>query len=80
MLRFGVSSWYLGQKHGGNETTFAAKFGLGPSEAGEYAIHGGAIPIRVEGVDGVVGVVVVSGLKQHEDHGVISEVIRENWV
>lgn len=79
MLRFGVSSWFLGQKHAGNEAVFAAKFGLGPSEAGQYAIHGGAIPIRVEGVDGIVGVVVVSGLKQHEDHGVIAEVIRENW-
>ncbi|PNP39807.1 hypothetical protein TGAMA5MH_08326 [Trichoderma gamsii] len=80
VLRFGVSSWFLGQKHAGDEKLFAGKFGLGPSEAGQYAIHGGAIPIRVEGVDGVVGVVVVSGLKQHEDHGVIAEVIRENWV
>ncbi|PTB65534.1 hypothetical protein BBK36DRAFT_1169247 [Trichoderma citrinoviride] len=79
VLRFGVSSWYLGQKYAGNEAAFAAKFGLGPSEAGEYAIHGGAVPIRVQGVAGVVGVVVVSGLKQFEDHGVIAEVIRENW-
>ncbi|KOS22190.1 UPF0303 protein [Escovopsis weberi] len=78
-LRFGVSSWYLGRKHRGDEAAFAAKFGLGPSEAGQYAIHGGAVPIRVEGVEGVVGVVVVSGLKQGEDHGVIAEVIRENW-
>lgn len=80
VLRFGVSSWYLGQKYAGNEAAFAAKFGLGPSEAGQYAIHGGAVPIRVAGVEGIVGVVVVSGLKQHEDHGVIAEVIRENWV
>ncbi|KAL6887200.1 hypothetical protein HDV57DRAFT_351267 [Trichoderma longibrachiatum] len=79
VLRFGVSSWYLGQKYAGNEAAFAAKFGLGPSEAGEYAIHGGAVPIRVQGVAGVVAVVVVSGLKQFEDHGVIAEVIRENW-
>ncbi|RFU72049.1 duf967 domain protein [Trichoderma arundinaceum] len=80
VLRFGVSSWYLGQKYAGNEAAFAAKFGLGPSEAGQYAIHGGAVPIRVEGVEGIVGVAIVSGLKQHEDHGVIAEVIRENWV
>lgn len=80
MLRFGVSSWYLGQKYGGDEAAFAAKFGLGPSEAGQYAIHGGGVPIRVAGVEGIVAVVVVSGLKQHEDHGVIAEVIRENWV
>ena len=44
-----------------------------------YAIHGGAVPIRVQGVEGVVAVVVVSGLKQHEDHGVIVDVVRENW-
>ncbi|KAL6699439.1 hypothetical protein J3F84DRAFT_360834 [Trichoderma pleuroticola] len=80
VLRFGTSSWYLGQKYAGNEAAFAAKFSLGPSEAGGYAIHGGGVPIRVAGVEGVVGVVVVSGLKQHEDHGVIAEVIRENWV
>jgi uncharacterized protein (UPF0303 family) len=79
VLRFGVSSWFLGQKHAGNEAAFAAKFGLGPNEAGQYAIHGGAIPIRVDGVLGVVGVVIVSGLKQDEDHGVISNVIREHW-
>lgn len=79
MLRFGVSSWFLGRKYRGDEAAFAAKFMLGPEEAGKYAIHGGAVPIRVEGVEGVVAVVVVSGLKQEEDHGVIAEVIRENW-
>lgn len=79
VLRFGVSSWLMGRKYAGDEAAFAAKFGLGPEQAGEYAIHGGAVPIRVKGVDGVVAVVVVSGLKQHEDHGVIAEVIRENW-
>jgi uncharacterized protein (UPF0303 family) len=33
----------------------------------------------VSGVDGIVAVVVVSGLKQHEDHGVIVDVINSNW-
>ena len=42
-------------------------------KAGQYAIHGGGVPIRVRGVEGVVGVVVVSGLKQHEDHAVVVE-------
>lgn len=41
--------------------------------AGEYAIHGGAVPVRVEGVEGVVAVVVVSGLRQEEDHMVVVE-------
>ncbi|MCJ1443624.1 MAG: hypothetical protein MMC23_004123 [Stictis urceolatum] len=65
--RFGVSSWYMGIKFAGDEAAFAAKYGLGES-AGEYAIHGGAVPIRVRGVEGPVGVLVVSGLKQDEDH------------
>ena len=60
----------------GDEVAFREKYGLGNS-AGEYAIHGGGVPIRVTGVEGVVAVVVVSGLKQDEDHGVIVEVIRE---
>lgn len=79
VLRFGTSSWLQGRKYKGDEAAFAAKFGLGPEQAGQYAIHGGGAPIRVAGVEGVVAVVVVSGLKQHEDHGVISEVIRTNW-
>ena len=53
----------------GNETVFAAKYMLGES-AGQYAIHGGAVPIRVHNVEGIVGVLVVSGLAQHEDHAV----------
>ncbi|KAI1299925.1 hypothetical protein F5Y03DRAFT_397434 [Xylaria venustula] len=36
-------------------------------------------PVRVAGVEGIVAVVVVSGLKQHEDHGVIVDVINNNW-
>ena len=38
---------------------------LGES-AGDYAIHGGGVPVRVKGVEGVVAVIVVSGLAQHE--------------
>jgi uncharacterized protein (UPF0303 family) len=47
----------------------------------QYAIYGGAVPSRVRGIEGIVAVVVVSGLKQsgREDHGVIVEVIKENW-
>lgn len=79
VLRFGTSSWMAGCKLKNDEALFASKFSLGPEQAGQYAIHGGAIPIRVPGVDGVVGVVIVSGFKAFEDHGVISEVIRANW-
>ena len=58
------------------EKEFAQKYMLGES-AGSYAIHGGGVPVRVRGVEGVVGVVVVSGLKQHEDHAVVVEGMRE---
>jgi uncharacterized protein (UPF0303 family) len=76
VLRWGCSTWYMHCKFGGDEVAFREKYGLGNS-AGDYAIHGGGVPIRVTGVEGVVAVVVVSGLKQDEDHGVIVEVIRE---
>ncbi|KAF4547557.1 Hypothetical protein D9617_40g012970 [Elsinoe fawcettii] len=74
--RFGCSTWYMHNKFDGNEVRFAEKNGLG-QEAGQYAIHGGGWPVRVKGVEGVVGVIVVSGLAQAEDHGVIVKVLRE---
>lgn len=79
VLRWGSSTWLMHCKYGGDEAAFKAKFGMSEDAAARYAIHGGAVPIRVRGVEGVVAVVVVSGLKQHEDHGVIVEVIKENW-
>ena len=54
------------------EKAFGEKYMLG-EKAGQYAIHGGGVPVRVKGVEGIVGVVVVSGLKQHEDHAVVVE-------
>lgn len=63
----------MGRKFGGDERKFREKYGLGAEEGGRYAIHGGAVPVRVEGADGVVAVVVVSGLKQEEDHMVVVE-------
>ncbi len=64
----------------GVEEAFVGKYSLVSSSGGktadEYAIHGGAFPVRVKGVDGVVGVIVVSGLKQEDDHQVIVEVVR----
>ncbi|KAL2829790.1 DUF967 domain protein [Aspergillus cavernicola] len=89
VLRWGVSSWLMRNKMlagvGGDaarvEAAFVAKFALPSSSGGkvadEYAIHGGGFPVRVKGVDGVVGVIVVSGLKQEDDHQVIVEVVRE---
>ncbi|KAK7012670.1 DUF336 domain-containing protein [Favolaschia claudopus] len=74
VLRWGNSTWYMHNKYAGNEGAFAAKFMLGDT-AGQYAIHGGGMPIRVKGVEGIVGVIVVSGLKQEWDHQVIVETV-----
>ena len=79
VLRWGCSTWFLHCKFDADEEAFAAKYGLSSEKAKEYAIHGGGVPIRIKGVEGVVAVVVVSGLKQHLDHGVIVDVIRSNW-
>ncbi|KAI1470476.1 uncharacterized protein F4812DRAFT_267494 [Daldinia caldariorum] len=79
VLRFGASTWFQHCKYAADEEAFRLKFGMSPEQAEKYAIHGGGVPIRVKGVEGVVGVVVVSGLKQHEDHGVIVDVINNNW-
>jgi uncharacterized protein (UPF0303 family) len=78
-MRWGKSTWSLHCKFNGDEERFASAFCMSREKAGTYAIHGGAIPIYVRGVVGVVAVVVVSGLKQHEDHGVIVDVVKENW-
>lgn len=63
------------------ESAFVAKFGLksmnGGTVADDYAIHGGGFPVRVDSVEGVIGVIVVSGLKQEDDHQVIVEVVNE---
>ncbi|KAK8094026.1 hypothetical protein PG997_000711 [Apiospora hydei] len=79
VLRFGCSTWLMHCKFGGDEEAFRAKYTLSPDLAAGYAIHGGGVPIRVRGVEGVVAVVVISGLKQHEDHGVIVDVLNANW-
>ena len=63
-------------KFKGDEGAFAVRCGLS-GEKGDYAIHGGGVPVGVKGVEGVVAVVVVSGLKQDEDHAVIVEVMKK---
>src|SRR3954454_4304003 len=62
--RFGHSSLYVRQASIQRATSFEAESGLAPRR---YAAHGGAFPILVRSV-GPVGVVVVSGLPQLEDH------------
>ncbi|TKY91010.1 hypothetical protein EX895_001009 [Sporisorium graminicola] len=63
--RFGWSSFLVGRTRllKGKDLD-----GLGP----EYAAHGGGFPLRIKGLTaGPVGVIVVSGLKQEDDHHLI---------
>lgn len=70
--RFGTSSYLQGLRARAKGTTFAAAHDL-PLQ--EFAAHGGAFPVHVEGV-GVVGAVTVSGLPQAEDHALVVEAVR----
>lgn len=73
-LRFGRSSFYMGRKlaaKGPGATPETAMF----VDSKEYATHGGSVPIRVEGFDGLVGALTVSGLAQDEDHLFALEVL-----
>lgn len=69
--RFGRSSYLVGRTRllKGKELD-----GLGV----DYAAHGGGFPIRVKGLTaGPVGVVVVSGLKQEDDHQLIVSALEQ---
>lgn len=76
VLRWGQASWYFSRLFREDADAFKEKYELG-ERAGEYSIHGGGVPVFVRGVEGPVGVVVVSGLKQGEDHQVVVETVRE---
>ena len=71
--RFGNSSLYVGQRFREMGTTFEQQSGLDPAR---YAAHGGGFPLLVRDV-GPVGVVVVSGLPQVEDHRMVVTALRE---
>jgi uncharacterized protein (UPF0303 family) len=77
--RWTRSTYRLNLQFGGDEARFKSIFQLSEEQANSYAIHGGAVPIRVPGVEGIVAIVIVSGLAQEEDHGVIADVIKSNW-
>ena len=70
--RFGHSSLYMRQAAVERGTTFEEQLGLDPQL---YAAHGGAVPVIVRAV-GPVGVVVVSGLPQLEDHRMVVTALR----
>ncbi|MCW2531875.1 MAG: hypothetical protein JWP62_1445 [Blastococcus sp.] len=70
--RFGHSTLYVRQASVEQGTTFEEEFGLDPLR---YAAHGGAFPVIVRSV-GPIGVVVVSGLPQLEDHRIVVAALR----
>jgi uncharacterized protein (UPF0303 family) len=72
--RFGHSSLYMGRLAAEEDTTAEEMFGLDPRL---FAAHGGAFPILVRSV-GPVGVVVVSGLPQIEDHRMVVAALRDH--
>ena len=76
VLRWHASTLCLHTMFNGSEAAFRDTFLLG-ERAGDYAIHGGGFPVKVKDVEGVVGVIVVSGLTMQEDHEVIVEVLEE---
>ncbi|CAG9956582.1 unnamed protein product [Clonostachys rosea f. rosea IK726] len=77
--RWNRSSWWANCFWKGDEEKFRKLFSLSPEQSSQYAIHGGAVPIRVAGVEGIVAVVGVSGMSQEDDHGVIVDVINTHW-
>lgn len=60
---------------------FAKFYSLTEEESASYSINGGGVPIRVEGVEGIVGVIVVTGSSprnfEQDDHAVIVDTIKE---
>ncbi|KAJ3124019.1 hypothetical protein HK098_001450 [Nowakowskiella sp. JEL0407] len=70
--RFHCSSYRFGRglKFAGDSL---AKFGASETE---YCTHGGGFPLIVQGA-GVVGVIIVSGLPEHEDHMLAVKCIKE---
>ena len=70
--RFGHSTLHVRQSFVERGTTFEDQSGLDPAL---YAAHGGGFPVLVRSV-GPVGVLVVSGLPQLEDHRLIVTALR----
>lgn len=72
VMRFGHSSFYIGQLLKRESTTIEKKFLLPENQ---FAPHGGCFPIILKGT-GVVGTITVSGLPQAEDHALVVGAIR----
>lgn len=74
VMRFHRSSYALGLSLQQQQTTLQAKTSADPRD---YATHGGAFPIVLDGV-GCIGTITVSGLPQRRDHALVVEVLAEH--
>lgn len=73
VVRFNRASFYMGCKARAEGKSISS-FGL---DEKEYAFHGGGFPIRVQSVEPIVAIVVVSGLRQDQDHGLVVEALTQ---
>jgi uncharacterized protein (UPF0303 family) len=71
VARFHSSSYYAGIREKIKGQSLAESQGL---PIADYATHGGAFPLRVEGA-GVVGSATVSGLPMRADHELVVEAL-----
>ncbi|KAF9242032.1 hypothetical protein BU15DRAFT_72963 [Melanogaster broomeanus] len=79
VLRWGVSTMRmrLTREESGKSTQQSLQDKFEMADPSIYALHGGGFPVKVKGVEGIVGVIVISGLAQEDDHAVIVEGIQE---
>ncbi|WP_329457717.1 heme-degrading domain-containing protein [Streptomyces sp. NBC_01497] len=69
--RYGAASLLVGARFRAKGQTFEESSRLDP---GQYAAHGGAVPVVVEGA-GMVATATVSGLPQAEDHALVAQAL-----
>ncbi|KAF8953507.1 hypothetical protein BGZ46_003190 [Entomortierella lignicola] len=67
------SSYYIGRELASKGLTDMEKYRVSMDD---YACHGGGFPLIIKNV-GCVGAIVVSGLKQDEDHALVTQGIRK---
>lgn len=72
VIRMHKSSFWLGQKLRVKGVPLEEAFLISSQE---FASHGGSVPIRIAGFDGVVGALTISGLSQDQDHLLAIEVL-----
>jgi len=72
VYHFFQSSYYLEKQMELINTTLKERYGL--SE--DYVASGGGFPINVKGI-GVVGSIIVSGMKSYQDHQYVVDAITD---